>query len=84
MKLRSPEILRAFMNQKHFSMGRLATYSKCSKGFVSHLVAGRKTSCSEDLARRIAEALDVPVVALFDPRASATSGRTVSDERMAS
>jgi transcriptional regulator with XRE-family HTH domain len=84
MRLKSPEILQAFMNQKKFSMGRLATYSRCSKGFISHLLAGRKTSCTEELAKRIAEALDVPLVALFDPRTSADSGHHDVQERMAS
>ena len=82
MRLKSPEILLAFMNQKNFSMGRLAIYSQCSKGFISHLLAGRKPSCSEELAKRIAEALDVPVVALFDPRTSADGGRDVTNVRM--
>lgn len=74
MKLRSKEILAAFMRQKDFSMGRLARYAGCSKSFISHLRSGYKTSCSPDLADRIAEALDVPTEALFDQRASAGCG----------
>lgn len=74
MKLRSKEILIAFMDDKDFSTGRLATYAKCSRSFIGHLRSGYKTSCSPELADRISEALAVPRVALFDERTSATSG----------
>lgn len=75
MRLRSADILKAFMDDKQFSMARLARYADCSKSFIGHLTSGHKTSCTPELAERIAEALDVPVVALFDPRPSAGSGR---------
>jgi plasmid maintenance system antidote protein VapI len=74
MKLRSAEILKAFMKDQDFSMGRLARYAGCSKSFISHLVSGRKKSCTTDLADRIAEAFGVPTVALFEPQASADGG----------
>ncbi|MEC4836837.1 helix-turn-helix transcriptional regulator [Mycobacteroides chelonae] len=72
MKLRSADTLRALMEQDKFSLGRLARYSGCSKGFISHLLAGRRSSCTPDLAERIAEALHVPTAVLFDPRVSIT------------
>lgn len=75
MKLRSAEVLRAFMRQKNFSMQRLATYSGCSKSFIGFLANGDKNSCTEALAKRIAEALDVPLDVLFERRVSAGSGR---------
>jgi transcriptional regulator with XRE-family HTH domain len=84
MKLRSPEILQAFMRQKDFSMSRLARYAGCSKSMIGHLCSGHKSSCTPALAGRISEALDVPTEALFDLRASAASGRFVSGERIAS
>jgi transcriptional regulator with XRE-family HTH domain len=74
MKLKSAEVLRAFMSQKRFSVQRLATYSGCSKSMVGHLLSGYKTSCTVDLAQRLSEALDVPLEVLFEPRASAVSG----------
>lgn len=74
MKLRSKDILIAFMEDKGFSTQRLATYASCSKSMVGHLRTGHKTSCTPQLAQRIAEALDVPLVALFDARTSAVSG----------
>lgn len=82
MKLRSIEILVAFMRQKDFSLGRLARYAGCSRSMISHLTSGRRSSCSPELADRIAEALDVPREALFDQRASADSGSLIRNERI--
>lgn len=84
MKLRSTEILLVMMKDRHFSMARLARYSGCSKGMISHLCAGRKTSCSKELADNIAEALGVPTSVIFVERTSADSGRPERTERMAS
>lgn len=72
MKLRSADTLRALMEQDGFSLGRLARYADCSKGFISHLLAGRRSSCTPELADRIAEALGVPTTVLFDARLSTT------------
>lgn len=74
MNLRSAEVLRAFINQKGFSRAQLAYLAGCSKSFIGFLATGDKTSCSPDLAARIAEALAVPVDVLFDHRPS-TAGR---------
>jgi transcriptional regulator with XRE-family HTH domain len=65
--------------RRNFSMARLARYSGCSKSFISHLVAGRKTTCTPELAERIAEALEVPVTLLFVPSESADSGRIIKE-----
>lgn len=75
MRLKSPDILRAFMDQKGFSMSRLARYAGCSRQFIHALLSGNKSTCSVELARDLAEALDVPTVALFDRMESAVSGR---------
>jgi predicted transcriptional regulator len=83
MKLRSSEILKAFMDEKNFSTGRLATYAQCSRSMIGHLLTGYKTSCSGELADRISEALGVPRVALFDERTSAVSGKNVKAKRVA-
>lgn len=72
MRLRSPATLRALMEQYEFSLGRLARYADCSKGFISHLLSGRRTSCTTPLADRIAEALNVPTEVLFDPQVPPT------------
>lgn len=72
MRLRSPATLRALMEQYGFSLGRLARYADCSKGFISHLLSGRRSSCTPELAARIAEALNVPLEVIFDPNMSPT------------
>lgn len=81
MKLQSADLLRSLMEdpRRNFSMARLARYSGCSKSFISHLVAGRKTTCTPELAERIAEALEVPVTLLFVPSESADSGRIIKE-----
>ena len=83
MKLTSRQTLRAIMDQRDFSLDRLARYSGKSKGFISHLTSGRKSSCSPTTAQAIAEALDVPVEILFVPSTSAGSVRNVSTGRAA-
>lgn len=75
MRLTSPDTLRALMAQRGYSLARLARYADCSKGFISHLLAGRKTTCTPALAQLIAEALDVPLEILFVPSVSAGSGQ---------
>lgn len=82
MQLTSAETLKALMDQRGFSYERLARYAGCSKSFISHLVRGRKRTCSPRLAESIAEALSVPRPILFVERASAVSGRDSRSERM--
>ncbi|TWS25393.1 helix-turn-helix transcriptional regulator [Tsukamurella sputi] len=82
MKLTSIETLRALMRQRGFSMQRLARYAGCSKSFIGHLCSGRKTTCTPQLAVRIAEALDVPVDLIFVVYGSADSGRNSRTKRI--
>jgi len=77
MKLQSPETQRALMNQRGFSYDRLARYAGVSKSFISHLTAGRKTTCKATTAENIAEALDIPLEILFVPSISADCGPTI-------
>lgn len=70
MKLANANTLRALMEQRGMGMGRLARYAGCSKGFISHLLSGRRSTCTPLLAERIAEALDVPLTVLFVPSVS--------------
>lgn len=81
MKLKSPDILRAFMDQKGFSMNRLARYAGCSRQMIWYLVNDEKNTCSIPLAEKISEALDVPTVALFDRMESAASVRNSGNRR---
>lgn len=80
MKLTSPDTMRALMHQRGFSYDRLARYAGCSKGFISHLTSGRKSTCTPALAENIAEALDVPLRVLFVPGLSAVSGRSIKEQ----
>jgi transcriptional regulator with XRE-family HTH domain len=73
MRLRSSDTLRALMAQSDMSFKDLADYVGCSKGFISHLLAGRRTSCKPETARRIAGVLHVPVDVLFMPKLSTSS-----------
>lgn len=73
MRLNSPLVLAGLLDHHGISMSRLARYAGCSKSFVSHLTAGRRTSCTPRLAERIAEALGVPLEVLFTPRESTTT-----------
>lgn len=66
MRLRSIDTLRALMEQEGLSIGGLAQDAQCSKGFISHLLAGRRNSCTPGLGVRIARALAVPVTVLFE------------------
>lgn len=83
MRLQSPDTLKALMAQRHFSMERLARYSGCSKSMVSHLTSGRKTTCTPELAERIAEALEVPLAILFVPNGTTDRSQTVGTTRKA-
>lgn len=76
MKLRSAETLRALMRQDEFSLARLARYAGCSKSFISHLLSGRRSSCTTELGDRIAEALSVPVEILFVVCKSPSAGQS--------
>lgn len=77
MRLISSDTLKALMEQKHYTHERMSRYAGCSRGFISHLTSGRKRSCSEPLADRIAEALDVPRSLLFVEMVSPATGRVV-------
>jgi transcriptional regulator with XRE-family HTH domain len=78
MRLQSGEILRAFMRQRGISERTLARYAGCSRAMVGHLLHGRKTTCTPQLAVKIAEALSVPLEALFVPRVSTNMDRRSS------
>lgn len=77
MHLSSPEMLRATMDRRSFSLARLARYAGCSKSMVGHLASGHKKTCTPELADRIAEALDVPTELLFVQRGSTSRSRIV-------
>lgn len=67
VKVISTQALRQYMEYRGESNRSLA--AKCGPGvgrsIISHLRSGARTSCSPRTAAAIAEALDVPVRALF-------------------
>lgn len=65
MKLRDADLLVAHMKHRDFSQARLARAAGCSRQFIHLLVTAQKRSCTEKIARRIEQALDVPETTLF-------------------
>lgn len=69
MRLHSAERLRSFVGKPEdgckMSQRRLARYAGVHPSFINHLTSGRRRSCDEKTARRIAEALEVPWDILF-------------------
>ncbi|MFH5231930.1 XRE family transcriptional regulator [Antrihabitans spumae] len=84
MKLKSPELLRAFVGPEHskkMSGRKLARIIEKHPSFIDHLLAGRRRSCEPKTANRIAEALGLPVEILFDVQL--TSAEREVDQRRA-
>ncbi|NYE95578.1 antitoxin component HigA of HigAB toxin-antitoxin module [Psychromicrobium silvestre] len=65
VQLKSIAMLRACMDVEKLSVGEVGKRVGCSKGFISHLLAGRRDSCSLQLGERIARTLGVPLEVLF-------------------
>jgi transcriptional regulator with XRE-family HTH domain len=83
MKLTSRATLRALMAQKDVSLQDLGNAAGVSKGFVSHLTAGRKSTCTPRVADAIARRLDVPIELLFVPSVSTSSTTFIKGQRTA-
>lgn len=77
MRLISKERLRRQMTVKGYGLGTLAKDANVSKGFVSHLCAGRRTTCTPAVAERIARCLEVDLDILFVPSLSIDKQRSV-------
>lgn len=80
MRLLSAELLRVLIRERDLSHRALAAAVGCSAGFISHLTAGRRTSCTADLASAIAEELDVPVALLFAPSLSVSARQNAAGD----
>ena len=81
MKLTSSDTLRALMAQKDVSLSDLAASAQVSRGFISHLRAGRKNTCTPRVADAIARRLDLPIEILFVPSISSTEGSKIKQQR---
>lgn len=82
MKVISQDTLKALIQQRKLSYGDVGEMCGCHRSMISQLANGSRPSCTPDLAEKIARCLGVPLELLFMPRASAVSGRPVSDERI--
>lgn len=75
MRLRSGRLLRELMNTKGLSNQDVGMAAGVYRTFISALVNEARTSCTPEVADRIARRLDVPTELLFEPKTSAGSGR---------
>jgi hypothetical protein len=83
MRITHPATLSALIELRGLRNASLARKVGCGRSFIGHLVAGRKTGVSPELARRIEEALDVPEGVLFLPTASAGGSGNGSNQQHA-
>lgn len=66
MKLRDPDLLRRYMTDRDYTQARLARHADCSRQFIwSMLNDPRKRTCTQQVAKRIEEALGVLTGTLF-------------------
>lgn len=75
MRLTSKDTLRALIRQRGLSYGDIGKMADCHRTMISQLVNGNRTSCTPELAERIALCLGVPSEVLFVAQASAASGQ---------
>ena len=78
MRLQSGATLQALIEQRGLNQSRLAEAAGCSRSFINGLCSGQRRSCTDELAARIAEVVQVPVGVLFAPTESPGSGYSVS------
>jgi hypothetical protein len=62
------------------TQGQVARYVGCSRQFISDLVLGKKTGCSEDIAYGIERCLKAQAGSLFVPRNSPVETLLVSQQ----
>ncbi|WFF32431.1 helix-turn-helix transcriptional regulator [Propionibacterium freudenreichii] len=65
VRLISHQSLRQYMGFRGYSIRKLAARVGCSHSTIGFLVKGTRKNTRPEIARRIAEALDCPVEALF-------------------
>lgn len=70
MRLKSPQMLKQYMEYKRFNIRTLAKAANISHSTVGHLHSGARSTCSARSAAAIEEALQAPPGLLFDPVAS--------------
>ena len=74
MRLKSPEMLRQYMDFKRMKIRDLAKAAGVSRATIGHLHSGaRGGSASPETARAVEEALGCPPGLLFEGRSSSVS-----------
>lgn len=86
MRVISGDRLRTLIANKGLSYQQFADDVKtdevrCSKSMVGHLCTGERTSCTPELAERIARRLEVPIDVLFVPSISLDAGHSLPQRR---
>lgn len=66
MRLKSPQMLRQYMEFKRMKIRELAHAAGVSRATVGHLHSGARPTCSTATARKIEEALGCPPGLLFE------------------
>lgn len=67
MQVRDPEALAKAMAYAGFSVRTLAEKVGVSRAAIGHLRSGKRATCADDVAKRIAEAVDMPLPFMFVP-----------------
>lgn len=73
MRLKSPEVLRQYMEYKRLTVRELAAAAKVSRATVGHLRSGERNTAKPATARAIEEALGCPPGLLFEARTSSVA-----------
>ena len=77
-KPESPDVLRALMKSRSMSYTDVGRGAGCHRTMISALVNGHRTSCTDELADRIALVLGIPTEVLFAPQVPTASGRSAN------
>jgi len=72
VRLHDPALLVSHMEAQDFTQSRLAKHAKCTRQFIHMLTAGKRHTCTTELAARIGRILRVLPGTLFVPEVSAT------------
>jgi len=72
VRLLNPALLVSHMEAQDFTQSRLAKHAKCTRQFIHMLTAGKRTTCSDELAERIELALRVLPGTIFVSELSPT------------
>lgn len=83
MKVKSPQLLRTFIQENQLSYADVGRFAKRDRTYIYQLAAGRRSTCKPEVAQAIADLLRVPVEALFEPRKSISTAHGVPQQRKA-